>query len=271
MGGLCVIIYFVKILFMTDLLEKIRKYWTRRAESYSDLTRSELSGESRTRWNAVLTENIRKNESLSGRKYTEALDVGTGPGFFAILLAKQGLNVTGLDYTEEMLVKAGLNSKNAGVSVNLQRGNACSMDFPDESFDLLVTRNLTWDLESPEDAYKEWYRVLKKGGVLLNFDAAWYKYLFDEDTEHTYHRAHDDARDQNLPDLNDYDESPVMEEISKNLPLSSNERPEIDLELMKKAGFKAEVDREIWKTVWDEAEQVNFAYAPMFMLTGRKD
>jgi hypothetical protein len=62
-----------------------------------------------------------------------------------------------------------------------------------------------------------------------------------------------------------------MEEISKNLPLSSNERPEIDLELMKKAGFKAEVDREIWKAVWDEAEQVNFAYAPMFMLTGRKE
>ena len=59
--------------------------------------------------------------------------------------------------------------------------------------------------------------------------------------------------------------------ISENLPLSSNERPEIDLELMKKAGFKAEVDREIWKTVWDEAEQINFAYAPMFMLTGRKD
>ena len=51
----------------------------------------------------------------------------------------------------------------------------------DESMDVIVTRNLTWNLEEPQKAYEEWYRVLKKGGILLNFDAGWYNYLFDDD------------------------------------------------------------------------------------------
>lgn len=46
----------------------------------------------------------------------------------------------------------------------------------DESMDVIVTRNLTWNLEAPQKAYEEWYRVLKKGGILLNFDAGWYNY-----------------------------------------------------------------------------------------------
>ena len=36
---------------------------------------------------------------------------------------------------------------------------------------MIVSRNLTWNLPHPEMAYKEWLRVLKKGGRLLNFDA----------------------------------------------------------------------------------------------------
>lgn len=43
----------------------------------------------------------------------------------------------------------------------------CQMDashlaFADETFDAVVSRNLTWNLEDPEQAYKEWMRVLKK-------------------------------------------------------------------------------------------------------------
>lgn len=33
---------------------------------------------------------------------------------------------------------------------------------------------------SREKAYAQWTRVLKPGGVLLNFDANWYRYLWDE-------------------------------------------------------------------------------------------
>mgnify|MGYP000370505004 CR=1 FL=1 len=35
-------------------------------------------------------------------------------------------------------------------------------------------------------AYKEWLRVLKKGGKLLNFDANWYGYLYDDKKREAY-------------------------------------------------------------------------------------
>lgn len=49
--------------------------------------------------------------------------------------------------------------------------NAMHLDFPDNSFDAIVTRNLTWTLPDVPLAYREWFRVLKPGGVLINFDA----------------------------------------------------------------------------------------------------
>ena len=44
-------------------------------------------------------------------------------------------------------------------------------DFPDEEFDVIVSRNLTWTLPDAEHAYQEWFRVLKPGGVMINLDA----------------------------------------------------------------------------------------------------
>ena len=40
--------------------------------------------------------------------------------------------------------------------------------------------------EHPDRAYYEWMRVLKPGGVLLNFDANWYHHLFDEEKRAAY-------------------------------------------------------------------------------------
>ena len=44
-------------------------------------------------------------------------------------------------------------------------------DFPDGTFDVIVSRNLTWTLPDAARAYKEWIRVLKTGGILINADA----------------------------------------------------------------------------------------------------
>mgnify|MGYP000482475991 FL=1 len=46
-----------------------------------------------------------------------------------------------------------------------------NLEYEDESFDVVITRNLTWTLPDVDKAYKEWHRVLRKGGVLLNYDA----------------------------------------------------------------------------------------------------
>lgn len=49
--------------------------------------------------------------------------------------------------------------------------DAQALSYAEESFDVVLSRNLTWTLPEPEKAYREWFRVLKSGGWLLNFDA----------------------------------------------------------------------------------------------------
>ena len=49
--------------------------------------------------------------------------------------------------------------------------DAENLYFADNTFDVVISRNLTWTLPNPQKAYSEWYRVLKPQGILLNFDA----------------------------------------------------------------------------------------------------
>ena len=81
-------------------------YWTNRAPGYSEVNKEELAGEQRRVWGLVLAENILKH--CPGRKPEDikVLDVGTGPGFFAIILAEMGFSVTAVDYTARMLAEA---------------------------------------------------------------------------------------------------------------------------------------------------------------------
>ena len=62
-------------------------------------------------------------------------------------------------------------------------------EYDDDTFDFVISRNLTWTLPDAQKAYKEWMRVLKKGGRLLNFDANWYHHLFDEEKRKESRRA----------------------------------------------------------------------------------
>lgn len=132
------------------------------------------------------------------------LDIGTGPGFFPMILSEAGYTVTAVDYTEEMLEKAkenlGKYTKYGLERVTLQRMDAQNLEFADETFDVVISRNLTWNLEKPEQAYQEWMRVLKPGGVLLNFDANWYGYLYDEEKKEAYEADRKKVEEQQLDD-----------------------------------------------------------------------
>ena len=82
---------------MGNMLGKIQAYWTNRAEGYSQTNREELAGAQKEKWLAVLKEGFPKREP-SGIK---VLDMGTGPGFFAIILARAGYQVTAVDCTSD--------------------------------------------------------------------------------------------------------------------------------------------------------------------------
>ncbi len=136
-------------------------YWTNRAPGYSAVNQEELAGDQKTVWRGVISGRIAAH--LPGKRPEEirVLDVGTGPGFFAILLAELGYQVTAVDYTASMLDEARRNAGALASRICFRQMNAEELSFEAASFDVLVTRNVTWNLHEPEKAYAQWTRRIE--------------------------------------------------------------------------------------------------------------
>ena len=91
------------------------------------------------------------------------LDIGTGPGFFPVILAGAGYRVVAVDYTQEMLDTAKKNTGELCRNITFYKMDAQNLEFEDDVFDVVISRNLTWNLKEPERAYRVWSRVLKPG------------------------------------------------------------------------------------------------------------
>ena len=157
------------------ILDALTSYWTDRAKSYSAQNIAEMNDWRREAWRKLILSHAPQKEVL------RVLDIGTGPGFFAINLALAGHEVTAVDVTEEMLQYAKSNAENYGARVDFVLHRGEFLPFKDGSFDLIVSRNVIWNLEYPEQALEEWERVLAPGGRMIYFDANWYLYLYDEE------------------------------------------------------------------------------------------
>ena len=149
----------------TALNREIESYWDARSRAFSKVRLRELAGPSRKAWQNLLAQRLPQGRSL------RILDIGTGAGFFAILLAGMGHQVVGIDMSGDMLHEAKQNAMASGVSVKFQKMDAQVLSFADDSFDVVISRNLTWTLPDVMAAYREWQRVLKPGGLMMNFDS----------------------------------------------------------------------------------------------------
>ena len=113
-----------------------------------------------------------------------ALDVGTGTGHYACALASRGLRVIGVDSSEAMLNVA----RAKGAPVVWQWGEAESLVFSDNTFDLVLSITaLEFALDAPR-ALGEMFRVLRPGGRLvvgvLNADSPWGQVYMREARKH---------------------------------------------------------------------------------------
>ena len=256
---------------MNNLKNEIHDYWTNRARGYSEYNQQEMADARRTMWRDKLLSLLGNQFPEKEPKKIKILDVGTGPGFFAILLAEAGYQVTAVDYTEEMLKEAQSNAGGLAKCIVWKTGDAQALDVESNSFDAVVTRNVTWNLPRPDLAYKEWLRVLKPEGVLYNFDADWYGHLYNEEKRSSYEKDRRQTEEQNVEDYYSGTDIEKMEEIARQVPLSRLERPKWDIETMQKAGFlDVSCEEEVWKEVWTEEEIINNSTSPIFLLTGRK-
>jgi len=110
----------------------------------------------------------RLSEFCKINEHTRILEVGCGTGANACFLAKTfGCSVVGVDIAEHMIKYAQRRSKDLGLTdkVRFDVGDAYSLEFPDEEFDVVLTIFVSQFLDL-EKAFPEFYRVLKIGGYI---------------------------------------------------------------------------------------------------------
>ena len=208
---------------MEQLNRRIETYWDARSEHFSRKRRLELDGADGATWRTIFKKNLPAAKKLT------ILDVGTGAGFFAAILSKLGHNVIGVDMSAKMLHEAAKNLRELKLSAEFRKMNAQALDFADETFDAVVTRNLTWTLPDVKAAYREWYRVLKVGGVLMNFDSDYGDKNFSTCTKTK-------LADELLSEC---------AAIKNSLPISSRRRPFWDAGFLEGLNFTVRLDEDI--------------------------
>ena len=101
---------------------------------------------------------------------TDVLEIGPGPGWMAILLAKShpGVHVSGIDVSLPFVEQACENAVRAGVAdrVRFAVGDAAHMDgIDDATFDVVMSNQSFHYWDAPEGVLDQIARVLKPSGV----------------------------------------------------------------------------------------------------------
>lgn len=254
-----------------QLFSENREYWKNRAYGYSVVNQEELSGIQRKTWSQYLSEQIDEAFPGRARKDIHILDIGCGPGFISIILTEMGYCVTSADFSPDMLEQAKFNAAQLSDRMHFEIQNAQDLTFESEAFDVVFSRNLTWNLQEPGRAYEEWMRVLKPEGLLLVFDANWYNYLRDEESLAGYEADRKNVYTEDFEDYNigvDFDK---MERIADMLPLTGENRPFWDKDLLEEMGASKVILREnVSDILYSRKEKINYNSTPMFMIKAVK-
>ena len=237
---------------MEDIKNEMEAYWTRRVKNFSALREREFVGEKHEQWLTELKKHIPMETPL------DILDIGTGTGFFAFLLAENGHRMTGIDLTPDMIREAKEMAARHRFPIHFFIMDAESPDFPPHSFDAIVTRKLTWTLPHLPAAYQAWHRLLKPGGILLNFDADYCRETaaYDRLSQH----AHQDV------------DAALMQEYEKMkniLRPTQMPRPHWDSLLLQEAGFShIAVDTTVSKRIYTTIDEF-YDPTPVFSIFAR--
>lgn len=147
--------------------DAVRRHWDERAATFDQgNSHGLLNDAQRDAWTARV-------RSWAGPDPVDALDVGCGTGFFALLLAGLGHRATGVDAADEMLSRARAKAAAAGLAADFSSADAEDLPFADASFDLVIERHVIWTLPNPARALAEWARVLRPGGQLVLVEGNW--------------------------------------------------------------------------------------------------
>lgn len=144
--------------------------WDGRAERYDRYYRTRAAA-GRDAWRELYRAAVRALLPAD-RRPLRILDVGTGTGFAAVLLAELGHQVTGVDLSPQMLGRARAEAQRRGVAVRWRRGDGHAP--PGTDYDLVTCRCVLWTLPAPKVALAAWAGSLRPGGAVLVADGLWH-------------------------------------------------------------------------------------------------
>jgi SAM-dependent methyltransferase len=103
---------------------------------------------------------------LQLRPGTRVLDVACGTGNTLIPAARAGAVVTGVDIATNLVEQARARAAKEGLKVEVREGDAEQLDFPDASFDVVISTFGAMFAPRPELVARELLRVTKSGGLI---------------------------------------------------------------------------------------------------------
>lgn len=238
---------------MEEIKRRSEAYWNERAEGFLNLRHKEFHSDMSERWMHEFQQYLPRETGL------KILDIGTGTGYFSLLLTRAGHSCIGIDLSEEMILRARETAWAHNISAEFHVMDAEQPDFPQESFDVIVTRNLTWTLPHLPESYQRWYGLLKTGGILINFDADYCRE--NTDTPLPENHAHKEISDHL------HQEYETMKDLLRS---TQQPRPQWDVALLTQAGFRdVAVDTGVWKRIYRDFDEF-YNPTPIFTITARK-
>ena len=248
-----------------DLLTERAFNWAFEAKTYSSGVQREFDDKTLTEaWKQILSEH------LSVGKHTPVIvDVGTGPGFFPILLAEMGYDCIGTDISPEMLREAWQNAKEKGVSPQFLLADADALPFAPGSLDYIISRNVTWTLPDAKQTYRKWVNLLAPGGKILIFDANWnYQFHNDALMQSVQSDYAEYERRYGIPAIQNTER---QDEYRRNSPMCMVKRPQWDLEVLSRLKLtELSCIYDISAQIWPEEKQLRFRSTPMFLIVAEK-
>jgi SAM-dependent methyltransferase len=104
---------------------------------------------------------------LSDIRGRNVLDLGCGDGDLAVELWRRGAVVAGIDASPELVEAARARAKLEGADISFMIGEAASIPFQSERFDVVVAVTILCFVANASPVFQEIARVLQPGGVLV--------------------------------------------------------------------------------------------------------
>ncbi|MGZ7440090.1 class I SAM-dependent methyltransferase [Paenibacillus sp. TH7-28] len=246
------------------LAQQYRDYWDKGAEVYDEIVNTEFATDTYDQWNAILS------DLLSGKRNLKILDVGTGPGFFAVLLSRMGHLVTAIDSSPEMVVRAKQNAQKYNCNIKIMETDIIEYQ-TEETFDIIISRNVTWFLYNPVAAYQNWHGMLGGGGQVIIFDANWNLFLSNPQEAELFSKAKEEAIELGYLPYREEKDIEEGDQLALTLPLTYVRRPGWDSEMLKFIGFtKIQVHEGFDAEFYSAGEKILNRHRPMFAIVAEK-